>query len=276
MRLHGASLVLFLASTIDPVAALSGETTSVGTAAVAPPVEEPQSPPPLQQAPPSTSTSPFQRGSGGKFKGFLKRLTSMLSWLRSRGQWIHEQMDLCLETKPLQTAVGGVLLLALSIVFLVPITIMELWFGYQFGVWLGFLLAHTGKILGCLASFALGRTVLQSTCTRCMGSNELLRALDIAVSREPYFICFLARASYVPIAVKNYGFAVRPTSKPAIASRCNTHTRSPQGRSSCAQVLSVPFRPFMVALLTVEPFNSFLFVLIGRWARRYVVPVPCP
>ena len=97
---------------------------------------------------------------------------------------------------------------------------------------------YTGKVLGCLASFLLGRTVLQETCKRCLSSNELFRAFDLAVSREPYTVCFLARASYVPISLKNYGFAV----------------------------LSVPSRAFVLALVLVEVLNSSLLVLIGSTA----------
>jgi len=133
------------------------------------------------------------------------------------------------------------LFLAVWIVCLVPSTVIELWLGYQFGLWHGFLLVYSGKVIGCLVSFGLGRTVLKRTCTRCLSSHELFRAFDLAVSREPYTVCFLARASYIPIALKNYGFAV----------------------------LSVPTRAFVLALVMVENLNSALLVFIGSTAGSF-------
>ena len=129
------------------------------------------------------------------------------------------QMDEWREANPLRTAIAATLFLAVWIVCLVPSTVIELWLGFKFGLLVGFLLVYAGKVLGCLASFALGRTVLQNTCKRCLSSHELFRAFDLAVSREPYTVCVLARASYVPISFKNYAFAVsRNAPLPACAS----------------------------------------------------------
>ena len=60
-------------------------------------------------------------------------------------QALTAQMDARLALYPLQTAAAGVLFLAAWIVCLVPSTVIELWLGYQFGLWRGFLLVYAGK-----------------------------------------------------------------------------------------------------------------------------------
>jgi uncharacterized membrane protein YdjX (TVP38/TMEM64 family) len=142
--------------------------------------------------------------------------------------------------EPVTVAVCGVLLVAAWIVVLLPSSALELALGYLFGVPVGFVLVYSGKVLGSFASFALGRTVIRGASRRWAERHRLLRALDTAVCREPYTICFLARASYVPIALKNYGFAA----------------------------LSVPARPWVIALVSVEVFNSFLLVFLGSAAEN--------
>jgi len=62
-------------------------------------------------------------------------------------------------------------------------------------------------VLGGLASYLLGRTVLRRWGSRVTSRHKLLRALALAVAREPWRICLLARAAAVPVPLKNYGFA---------------------------------------------------------------------
>ena len=128
------------------------------------------------------------------------------------------------EAAPVLTAVGGVLLVAIWIMVLIPSTVLELTLGYVFGLRLGFACVYLGKVAGCLGSFLLGRTVLRARCQRWFERHELFLAIDSVVAAAPYRICVLLRASYIPIAFKNYGFSV----------------------------LSVPTRPFVVAL----PMNT--------------------
>merc|ERR1712087_451322 len=65
---------------------------------------------------------------------------------------------------PLATAVGGVLLVCVWIILLIPSTPVELTLGYIYGVRVGMLLVYSGKVLGCLASFFLGRSLLRDIC----------------------------------------------------------------------------------------------------------------
>merc|ERR1712196_627601 len=97
------------------------------------------------------------------------------------------------QDQPVALAVCGVLLVASWIVCLIPSTPIELMIGYLYGLGGGFALVYSGKVLGCLGSFLLGRTLLRSGCQRRLMKFDLLRAIDLAVHREPFRISFLTR-----------------------------------------------------------------------------------
>ena len=185
-------------------------------------------------------------------------------------------LDRWVDRYPKHVAAGGTALLAVWVLLSVPTTILELWLAYKlpFGMWFGFLLVYLGKIIGCLISFALGRTLLRRTCHSCLSSHEYFRAFDLACTREPYAICFLARASYIPIALKNYGFAVRaaPPPYPNVPPPHLTHTPPPLTPLTpvplAPQTLMVPAMPWMIALFSIEIFNTILLVFLGRCAWR--------
>lgn len=105
---------------------------------------------------------------------------------------LSKQMDAWLETFPLETAVASVLVLSLAIVCLLPSSFLEVWMGYALGFWRGFPCIYCGKVLGCLGAFLVGRTLLRNSCKRCLSSYEIFHAIDLAVSRDPYAVCFLA------------------------------------------------------------------------------------
>lgn len=138
---------------------------------------------------------------------------------------------------PVTAACLGVVLVALWIVCLIPSTPIELIMAYSYGLWGGFCLIYVGKVTGCAASFALGRTL---GCGHGMLARfELARALALAVALEPWKILFLVRAAYIPIALKNYGMAA----------------------------LKAPPLQYFVSLVTVETYNTLEVVFIGATAR---------
>lgn len=141
--------------------------------------------------------------------------------------------------QPIAVAVGGTLMICGWIIILVPSTPIELTIAYMYGVGWGLAIIYTGKVLGCLLSFLLGRTLFRDCCKKYLGQVRLLVAIERAVSKEPLRISMLARGAYIPIAVKNYGFAL----------------------------LSVPLRPFTISLITVELYNSLEICVIGAAAR---------
>lgn len=144
------------------------------------------------------------------------------------------------DREPAAVAVGLVVCIALFITVLIPSTPIELVVAYIYGLGRGFALVYTGKVIGCLASYVLGRSGCRGLRARILKRHRLLRALALAVNREPWRICLLARAAYIPIAIKNYGFAA----------------------------LSAPPLPYVVTLLLVEMYNTFEMVFIGVSVQR--------
>jgi uncharacterized membrane protein YdjX (TVP38/TMEM64 family) len=138
---------------------------------------------------------------------------------------------------PRAAAAAGAALVAAWIVVLIPSTPIELVLAYHYGVAGGFALIYLGKVCGCAVSFGLGRQIQLGR--RLAAENKLMRALSLVVSVEPWRICFLVRAAYIPIALKNYGMAA----------------------------LAAPPVPWLVSLLIVETWNSLELVLVAASAR---------
>lgn len=97
----------------------------------------------------------------------------------------------------------------------------------------------TPQVLGCTVAFALGRTVVRDWAQQQFGRHELLRAVDCAISQQPIRICVIVRLAWVPIAFKNYGFAV----------------------------LNVRARDYILSLVTVELVMSAVLVSVGAAAK---------
>jgi len=150
-----------------------------------------------------------------------------------------EQAERWHTAAPLALAVCSSLVIALWIVCLLPSTPIELLTAYLFGPGAGFAINYVGKVLGCLASFAIGRSCTRNQCATRLKNFKLIVAMERAVAREPLRLCFLARAAYVPIMIKNYGFAV----------------------------LGVPWSAYVPALVIMELYTSFELVMLGSAAR---------
>jgi uncharacterized membrane protein YdjX (TVP38/TMEM64 family) len=141
-------------------------------------------------------------------------------------------------TYPITTACSSSLLMGLWILSFVPVTPFELSLGFLFGLGQGYIIVFCGKIIGCGLSYLLGRTVAYDWAQKQFGKHDLLRALDLAISRKPFTICLVARAAYIPIALKNYGLAI----------------------------LSVRPTDFFASLICVELYNSIILVWVGSTA----------
>lgn len=142
------------------------------------------------------------------------------------------------QSYPWTISFASILIIAICIICLAPVTPIELIVYYIYGFGPGFCIAYTGKIIGCTASYALGQTTCQRCCTTHLGSNEIIRAIGIVVQTEPYRICFLLRAALVPVAIKNYGLAL----------------------------LEAPPAPFITSLVIVEAWNTFAVAFVGSAA----------
>mmetsp|Transcript_119724 Transcript_119724/g.298622 ORF Transcript_119724/g.298622 Transcript_119724/m.298622 type:complete len:254 (-) Transcript_119724:78-839(-) len=141
---------------------------------------------------------------------------------------------------PLTTSALAIVLVIAWILSFMPLTPLEVSLGFVFGMQVGYLVVFTGKVLGCSAAFMLGRTLAHSWAQRQFGKHELLRAINLAVAREPYKICFIVRLAYVPISLKNFGLAI----------------------------VSVKPTTFFTSLFCVEIFNSSILVAVGDTAKN--------
>mmetsp|Transcript_24276 Transcript_24276/g.68905 ORF Transcript_24276/g.68905 Transcript_24276/m.68905 type:complete len:234 (+) Transcript_24276:54-755(+) len=175
-------------------------------------------------------TVAFALGLGLKKLEAQKLLTDMLPIAQS---WKEES--------PLAAAVAAMVLVVAWILSLLPLTPLEVTIGFVFGMRVGYVIVFVGKVIGCTAAFFLGRTLLHAWAQRQFGKNELLGAIDLAVRKEPYRICFVMRLAYIPISLKNFGLAL----------------------------VSVDTQVYMVSLFCVELFNSSVLVAIGSTAQDF-------
>lgn len=90
-----------------------------------------------------------------------------------------------------------------------PSTVFELLAGYIFGFWLGLLLSTTGKLLGTIASFLIGRYLCRDRVLAIMDrAHPAWQAFRSLVRKKQVLIVFLTRIAMFPIAIKNYGLGV--------------------------------------------------------------------
>ena len=136
---------------------------------------------------------------------------------------------------PWTFAVASGTAICVWVVLSIPSTPIELLLAFAYGLGPGFLIVYIGKLVGCVGSFALGRSACTGYVSRLLQEHEILRAVAKAITTQPWKTCTLARAAYLPIGLKNYGFAA----------------------------LDVPLLPFMVTLIGVEALNTFQMIYLG-------------
>jgi len=159
------------------------------------------------------------------------RQVRLLEFIDAAQRWKLEQ--------PLLTAAVSIAAVVAWILSFMPLTPLEVSLGFLLGVKTGYIVVFIGKILGCTASFLLGRTILRDWAQRQFGKNELLQAIDLAITRQPLKICLLIRLAYIPIGLKNFGLAV----------------------------VSVNPATFVASLVGVEVLNSLVLVSVGSTAK---------
>ncbi len=141
---------------------------------------------------------------------------------------------------PVAAAAAAATLIATWIALLVPSTPVELFVAYSYEPPVAFAIVYAGKVAGCLASFYLGRTCCGRSAAAVVRRHSILRAMSRAARRQPLRLALLARAAYIPIAIKNVG----------------------------ASVIDAPPREWALALVTVEAYNSLEFVAVGYAAQQ--------
>jgi len=136
---------------------------------------------------------------------------------------------------PVSFAVASGTAICVWVILSIPSTPIELLLAFAYGLGPGFLIVYIGKLVGCIGSFAFGRSACTGYVAKLLQEHEILRAVAKAITTQPWKTCILARAAYLPIGLKNYGFAA----------------------------LDVPLLPFMVTLIGVEAFNTFQMIYLG-------------
>jgi uncharacterized membrane protein YdjX (TVP38/TMEM64 family) len=88
-----------------------------------------------------------------------------------------------------------------------PVTPFELAAGFLFQ-WEALAIALPAKVLGCFASFAIGRLCWQDMLRARLAHKPLFRSLEAAVVRNEWKFMTLIRLMYLPQWVKNYAVSI--------------------------------------------------------------------
>ncbi|KAG7379984.1 hypothetical protein PHYPSEUDO_007893 [Phytophthora pseudosyringae] len=95
------------------------------------------------------------------------------------------------------------------VVLCFPSTAFELLAGYVFGFWLGLLLATSGKLVGSVLSYGIGRYLCRRRVHAYMArGHPALQGFQSLLRKRQVLVVFLTRVAFFPIAVKNYGLSV--------------------------------------------------------------------
>lgn len=122
--------------------------------------------------------------------------------------WLHEIQDWLTSLGPWATP-GFIGLYVLASVLGIPSVILMLAAGMLFGFVSGFIYASIADVLGAIACFGLGRTVIRRPVERWIRKNPKLAKLDQALAHKGWKILLLTRLSpVVPSNLLNYGFSL--------------------------------------------------------------------
>ena len=117
-----------------------------------------------------------------------------------------------------------------------PVTALDISVGFLYTWKLAFVIAWTGKAMGCAFCYCIAGCVLHSTFQTWAKQKPFLRKLATVMRRHPWKYCFLLRIVYIPATVKNYGLAA----------------------------LQVPFLPYFISSISISVVNCIWQVTLGR------------
>lgn len=123
-----------------------------------------------------------------------------------------DDFDLVVRWLQTHEALGAALYVCCFTSFVVlcfPSTAFELLAGYIFGFWLGLLLATTGKLVGSVLSYGIGRFLCRRRVHAYMArGHPALQGFQSLLRKRQVLVVFLTRVAFFPIALKNYGLSV--------------------------------------------------------------------
>ena len=121
-------------------------------------------------------------------------LTAMIAWVESLGFW---------------APVAYIAIYIVSVVFLVPGSVLTAAAGTLFGITAGSIYVSVAATLGATLAFLVGRYLARGEVEKMIAGNERFTAIDSAVAGEGWKIVFLTRLSPVfPFALLNYAYGV--------------------------------------------------------------------
>ncbi|KAF4325099.1 hypothetical protein BBO99_00000537 [Phytophthora kernoviae] len=172
----------------------------------------------------------------------------------------------------------------LFVVLCFPSTAFELLAGYIFGFWLGLLLATTGKLVGSLLSFVIGRYLCRRRVHAYMArGHPALQGFQSLLRKRQVLVVFLTRVAFFPIAIKNYGLSVLDVQFPVyFAAALLTGlpfsaiwVYTGQAVESFTALLASPaasrHSTEMILLLVGAGSALLLLFLVGCYTRKYVL-----
>lgn len=123
-----------------------------------------------------------------------------------------EQIDALLEAAEGETGPRGVAFVMvinlIVAIFGLPVTPVEFFCGYKFGMLAGFGVVVVGKQLGGAVAYFIGRFFLRDFLrTNLVPKWKILQAFDGAFAENSWKMAFVFRSMYLPTSVKNYGCA---------------------------------------------------------------------
>ncbi|GMF38673.1 unnamed protein product [Phytophthora lilii] len=170
------------------------------------------------------------------------------------------------------------------VVLCFPSTAFELLAGYVFGFWLGLLLATSGKLLGSVLSYAIGRYLCRRRVHAYMArGHPALQGFQSLLRKRQVLLVFLTRVAFFPIAVKNYGLSVLDVRFPVFfAAALLTGlpfsviwVYSGHAVENLAALLASPaasrHSTEMVLLLVGAGSALLLLFVVGVYTRKYVL-----
>ena len=161
-------------------------------------------PPPSSSSPPSTAKRVLL-----VLLLVTAGLTTSLVLVRFMRSDAFHHVVLWLQTHETLGAVLYVCCFTSFIVLCFPSTAFELLAGYIFGFSLGLILATTGKLVGSVLSFVIGRHVCRRQVHIYMSQGHpALRGFQSLLRKRQILVVFLTRVAFFPIAIKNYGLSV--------------------------------------------------------------------
>jgi uncharacterized membrane protein YdjX (TVP38/TMEM64 family) len=123
--------------------------------------------------------------------------------------WIDRLSGLAQQLGPYGYTLFILLAVLVAIFGVIPASLMAIAAGVAYGLWLGFVLAAFGTMVGGWVAFRLSRSMLRPWIERLLGSHAKLARLDDALSEGGWrLVCLLRMSPVMPFAATSYSLGL--------------------------------------------------------------------